>query len=363
MLKRFLMPGLVVLLFFTQAAAQIDSPKLTPVPSTDKQNLLIRQGVELHDRGDYDGAIRKYQEVLTENPDNVTALYEMSFSYTMKRDFKKSLELSYKGAQYKSEALVLFYQNIGNNLDQLGEPKKAIEVYKKAVKMFPQMALLHYNLGVTYASLDMSEDARKTLKTSASLNPKHPGTQLLLASQFFKNGYRTPALFAAARFLVLEPKSARSDIGVRIMQEVLRGGVTAGDKPNEINIFVDMNAKKDEGDFGYLDFSFGLSRAFGSTEKNIGKTEIQLLVEQVDSLLAILSERAPKNDQSKFVYQYYVPYFVELKQKGLVEPFVYYTLQRSNVPGVKEWLADHNGRVLQFLSWSNHYQWPGAAQK
>jgi tetratricopeptide (TPR) repeat protein len=348
----------------TQARAdQLGPPKLTPTPSTDQQKSLIKEGIALHDSGDYDGAIRLYEQVLAENPGNVVALYELGFSYSVKKDYRKSLETAYKGAQYKSDLLPGFYVLIGNNLDVLGEPQKAVEAYKAGIKLQPTDALLHYNLALAYVNLKKPEEARKSLKTALTLNPKHPGSHLLLADQFFSNGYKTPALFAAARFLVLEPKTPRAARGVRIMQEVLRGGVSPGKNPNEINIFVELSPKKDEGDFSSIDMLLGLTRAAGSLEKNQGKSEIQLLVEQMDTFLAILSEQDQKKNQSAFVYRYYVPYFIEMKQKGFVEPFVYYTFQKSNADGVGRWLEQNSGRVMQFLVWSNQYQWPTANSK
>ncbi|HEX8475610.1 MAG TPA: tetratricopeptide repeat protein [Pyrinomonadaceae bacterium] len=360
MLRRFVLPGLLVLLFFVQAAASQKSPTLTPVPSDDKQSALIREGVALHDHGDYDGAISKYQQVLSENPDNVTALYEMAYAHSMKKDYRKSLEIATRGAQYKSDLLVMFYLAIGNSLDQLGEPKKAVEVYKSSIKQFPAQAMLHYNLAVTYLNLKKPEDARKSLKTAVMLNPKHPTSHLLLAINFFDQGYKTPALFAAARFLVLEPKTPRSDAAIKLVKEVLRGGVSAGNKPNEINISVNMDAKKDEGDFGTIELMLGLTKVGSQTDKNKEKTEIEQLVEQVETVLSLVAENDPKKNSSFFVHKYYIPYFVELKQKGFVEPFVYHTFQRSNLPGVNQWITEHSGRVMQFLAWSNKYDWPKA---
>jgi tetratricopeptide (TPR) repeat protein len=347
----------------TAAARQLDPPKLTPVATTEPHRLLIREGVALHERGDFDGAVRKYEQVLGENPHDVAALYEMSFALFQKKDYRRSLEAATRGARYNSELLDEFYVSAGNSLDHLGEPKKAVEVYKSGLKLAPGEVMLHYNLAITYLNLGKPEEARKSLKAAATAAPSHPSTQLALAAVFYNNGYRTPALLAAARFLALEPQSTRSDSALKIMHEVLGGGVKQGSNPNEINIFVNMGAKKDEGDFGSIDLMLGLSKAVSSSEKNKGKTETELLVEQVDSLIAIIAEGEEAKKQKTFVYQYYVPYFAEMKQRGLVEPFVYYTQQRSRLPGVREWLDSHQGRVMQFLTWSKNYRWPASPAK
>ena len=358
-LKAVLLSLLVALCCSAAAAQQLPDPKLTPEPSTDKQTATIREGVARHDRGDYDGAIRKYEEVLAENPSNVLALYEMSYSYSAKRDYNKSIELAMRGAQYKSDQLAGFYVLIGNDLDILGQTDKAIEVYKRGLKLFPSNGALHFNLGVAYKNAGRLDDAKKSLKTSLTINPQHPGSNLLLAAIFYNTGYRTPALLAAARFLALEPKGERAGAALKIVRDVLGGGATPGSKPNEITINLDLNAKKDEGDFSAVDIMLGLSGAVDMTEKDKGrpKTEAERLVSQMDTFIAMLDEGSKKK-QTTFVFQYYVPYFAEMKRQGHVEAFVYNALQSTGLPGVREWIDANSGHVMQFLLWNKNYQWP-----
>lgn len=358
-LKALLLSLLLALCSIAAAAQQLPEAKLTPEPSTDKQTATIREGVARHDRGDYDGAIRNYEEVLAENPSNVLALYEMSYSYAAKRDYNKSIELATRGAQYKSDQLAGFYVLIGNDLDILGQTDKAIEVYKRGLKLFPSNGALHFNLGVAYKSAGRLDDAKKSFKTSLTINPQHPGSNLLLAAIFYNTGYRTPALLAAARFLALEPKGERAGAALKIVRDVLGGGATPGSKPNEITINLDLNAKKDEGDFSAVDIMLGLSGAVDMTEKDKGKpkTEAERLVSQMDTLIAMLDEGGKKK-QTTFVFQYYVPYFAEMKRQGLVEAFVYNALQSTGLPGVREWIDANSGHVMQFLLWNKNYQWP-----
>jgi tetratricopeptide (TPR) repeat protein len=338
-------------------AAQIESPKLTPVESTENQARLIKEGIALHDNKNYDAAIKKYEEVLKENPDNLEAIYEMGFSYSEKQDYKQSLEIAYRGARYKSPLVTGFYVLAGNSLDHLGQPEKAIEVYKAGIKLQPNVAMLHYNLGITYRNNGKSAEARKSFKKAVSLNANQASSHLALGNLFYSEDYKTPALLALSRFLVLEPNSTRSDDAYKIVMKILQGGVTKGEG-NQINIVVGMSGKKDEGDFGPADLALGLSSAVDSIEENKGKTKAQLAVEQLQTFFAILSEQNSKDKRSKFVWAYYIPYFGEMKDKNHVEPFYYYISRRSSDPDVKKWLDDNYRRVNEFLNWSKQYQWP-----
>ena len=89
------------------------------------------------------------------------ALYELAFSYSMKKDHRKSLETAYKGAHYKSKHLAGFYLVIGNNLDLLGEPNKAVDVYKAGIKLEPNTSILYFNLAITYTNLKKPDEAKR----------------------------------------------------------------------------------------------------------------------------------------------------------------------------------------------------------
>lgn len=357
MLRRTIPILFTILMLAYGLSAQIDAPKLTPVPSNENQERLIREGVVLHDHKDYDGAIRKYEEALKENPDNVEALYEMGFSYSSKGDYRKSLETAYRGARYKSQLLPDFYMQIGNRLDDLGDSKKAIEIYKAGIKISPDAAMLYYNLAVTYIRIGKPEDARKSIKRSLSINPTYASSHLFLGELYYKGGYKTPALLATSHFLVLEPNSERSLSAYKVVLKLLQGGVSAGDKPGDTIITLDFSAKKDEGDFDAIDLAMGLTKAGDSLEENKGKTKAQLAVEQLDTYLAILSELDQKENKSKFVWQYYVPYFSEMKKRNYVEPFYYYISRSSNDPEVQKWLDGNFRKVNEFLSWSKQFKW------
>lgn len=358
MTKRLFCSLLLLFTFTIVVAAQdIKPPKLTPSPTTEKQKALINEGVVLHDRGDYDGAIAKYQEVLKENPDNIHALYEMGFSLMMKKDYKKSLETAYKGAQYKSDLLSRFYVSIGNNLDYLGESKKSVEVYKKGIELAPTESLLYFNLAVTYLNMNKPDDAKANLKKAAQFNPNHPSSHLYLGTIFSKTGYNIPALFALSRFMVLEPKSERASAAFPMLKQSLLGGASQGNNPNQINVFFNTSPKKDEGDFSTMDMVVSLGGALAISEKNKGKSELESFIGQVHKFFAVLVEQSDKADKSKFAWKHYVPYFVEMEKRNFVEPFAYYISQGSKMEGVEEWLKANEARVSEFLSWSRSYQW------
>src|SRR4051812_40480994 len=103
MKRSFLTAAALLGLFATTFAQRIDKPTLTPKPCSEAQKVLVQQGIALHDRKDFDGAIAKYKQVLDETPDCTTAIYELALSYYGNSNTTLAMETAYKGSKYKSD--------------------------------------------------------------------------------------------------------------------------------------------------------------------------------------------------------------------------------------------------------------------
>jgi tetratricopeptide repeat protein len=333
-------------------------PTKDPVPPTAAETTTIKLGIMLYDQHKYDEAIGRYEEVLKDNGDDTVALYELALAYAGKKDTQKAIDLAAKGTQYKTPPtqLAQFYAMIGNLLDAAGEPQRAIEVYKKGIEYAPGAGSLYYNMAVTYsAGLHELESTKKTLKQGAAADPTHAGTQLMLGKLFLADDLKTPALFALSRFLLLEPGTARTAEGYNLWIRVLNGGVSPTGQGG-LNLAVNPNQKKDEGDLTKLDLFIGLSKA--AALKTAGdQAQIQILAGQMDNLLGVYADQQPGDDKGTFLWTYYMPYFAEMKKQNFVEPFVYFVSQRTTLPGTREWLNANRERVAAFLNWSKGYVW------
>jgi len=341
------------------AASAQDLPKPTtaPVPTLGRHNVTINEAISLHDAGNYDAAIERYRRILAENPNDVLVLYELSLTLFTKGDYKASAETARKGAGYDSKYLPDFLQMLGSDLDQLGQPKEAVKIYQQALKSFPNHSLLHFNLGITYYKLEQVDDARRSFQNAVRYNPEHASAHMHLSVLYAKAKYKIPSLLAALRFLQLESSSQRSRGGVAYVEEILKAGAQPGAKPNEITITIDPVTKSDEGDFGAMEMTLGILAATDNLEKNRGKSEVQLLVSKLTTFIAILAESTGEKRGSGFAWEYYRPFFVELKNRDLVEPFAYVILESKDSPEVDKWIFEHRERIAALAAFAKSYQW------
>jgi tetratricopeptide (TPR) repeat protein len=304
-------------------ADDFKKPKCTPVESPAEQVRVINEGIRLHDRGDYDGAIEKHESVLELNPDDVVALYELSFSHFAKKDYVRALEYARRGVAYVSELRPRFFLQIASCQDNLGDKDQAVKTYRKMIKEFPGFPLVHFNLAVTYLRQEKRELAKEQLKKELAVTPDHRSSHYLLGMLLEAEGYRLPAVLALSRFLILEPNTERSGAALATLLKLINAGVSVKDQKN-VTIFMNPDQKKDEGDFAGLEMA-------GREKRKLG-----------------------------FTGAYYVPYFGEIEERGHTDAFAYRIHAGSPDGAVGQWLIANEGRVEEFLEWSRNYRWPSA---
>lgn len=362
-MKRYIFPGLLTLLLCISVSAQKPvKPTLTASQPTEAQRATIQEGASLHDAKRYEEALAKYQQVLKENPDCTIAMYEMAMTLSAKGDSDKALAVAFNGLKYKSSETALFYLIIANAWDDEGKSDDAIKLYNDGIKilskesgMEAQTASLYYNLGIAYFRQKKYVDAREAAKHAVELNFSYPSPSYLLGEIFAGTKYKVPAMLAAARLISLELNSQRTARSVRIFTDPILG--TKKDDKGNVTILMDMNAPKDEGDFGMYDLLLGtMMTVSGDKDEDKNKTTEEKFASAVNTFIALLVE--DKKLSSTFVGKNYIPFMAEMKAKGYADVFAYLVLQQSGNENARQWLLQRKEKLAEFLIWSKAYAPP-----
>jgi len=361
-MKKYLLPLVVLFIFASAISAQkLPKPTQLPAPLTAEQEKTLLAGITLHDAKRYDDAVAAYDKIIAENADATMALYEKSLSLYAKGDREKAMETAYIGAKYKSDQLALFYSMMANCLDDVGKADEAIKIYREAEDMLKSdagmsqhLSSVYYNLGVTYVRQKKYLEARTELKKAVEKNFSYASPHYLLSVVYKGTKYKIPSFVTAARFLTLEYNTQRAVTVAGIFADVLKPA-PKDEKTGNINIFLDLNGAKDEGDFGMYDLFLGTLLTVRS-DKDKNKSENQIFVDAVGTVIGLMEE--DKKLSSTFIGKHYVPFLTELKKKGHLDSFGYMALYISGKKDAMTWLEANDVKFGAFLAWAKNYQ-PG----
>ncbi|MFH0894290.1 MAG: tetratricopeptide repeat protein [Bacteroidota bacterium] len=340
------------------------TPFTSNAQDKEKAEKLVNEGVAYHDKGDYEGALKKYDKALTLDKDNLMALAEKGMTLLALDKYEESAACCQLALDKHSgdKDLKSVYVTYGNALDALKKTDKSIEIYEEGIKQFPDYYQLHFNKGITLSSVKSYDEALLCFQKSAKLNPRHPGTHNALARILNANKKRIPSLLAYCRFFVLEPQSDRAKVNLESLQTLMNVGIEkTGKKSITINVTSDMlsdtleDGSRKENSFSSTDLLLSMDAGLDFDKKNKKDTEVEKFIRKFETVCSSLKET--KKDNFGFYWDYYVPYFVEMKEKGFIETFAYITFATSSDETVAKWLKAHKSEIDKFYDWSGEYDW------
>lgn len=225
---------------------------------------------------------------------------------------------------------------------------------KADVGMQHHLSGVYYNLGVTFVRQKKYPDAKAELKKAIETNYSYASPHYLLSVVYNGTKYKVPAFAAAARFVALEFNSQRSMSAAAILRDVLKPAAQDPATGN-INIFLNMDEPKDEGDYSMYGVFLG-TMGIPKDDKDKKKTEAELFVDSVETLIGLLSE--DKKLTKTFVGKNYIPFLAEMKKNGYTKAFGYMVLYISGNQEAKSWLDSNDAKLSEFMKWAKAYQPP-----
>ncbi len=308
---------------------------------------LVKEGIQYHDKGDYDKAIGIYKKALEIDTKSTLVNYEIALSYFSKGDYDNAITYSDVVLKQNKEHMLAAYMTKGSALDMLGKTNESIKLFKKAIKNTDGHFLLFYNLGLNYYKLNDLNNAEENVILAIENNPGHSSSHLMLATIHNQRGNEVQTLLATHYFLFLEPNSQRSIDAYSMLQNNFGGNVSKdAEKPNTINILL---SPSEDTDFGAAELMISLLEASKSTEENEGKTEDEMFVENTESFFKILGELKKKKNKEIW-WTFYTTFFYDLAKSEHIETYCKYISQSSN-ENSKKWLAKNTEKLDTFDVW------------
>lgn len=329
----------------------------------DEINRLVKEGIKLHDEGRFEEALAKYDSALAFDKNHYLANYEKSLTFLMTQKFAECIAISRFLLQLEPDNTntKAVYINLGSALDNKGEKEESIKEFTKAIQLFPDFHLLHFNRGVTFFNLNKIPEAKADFQNSVKLKPLHPGSHLF-TGQLLQPDNRIPSMMARMVFLLAEPEGNRAKEVFTSFEKQVKKGVSDNPDGKGTTISIDAallgDKKKDndkENDFSLVDMMFTLTGAMEKEEKLKDLDIAQKLDIRLQSMINMLKEQQKK--AKGFYWDFYTPFFIELKEKEHLLTASYIIMLNSGNDSVIKWLGDNGVKIDAFYKWLNEYKW------
>ena len=324
---------------------------------------LVEEGIPYHDKGDFEGAINKYDKALELDAFNIYALSEKAFSLNSFNKSEDAITVCKLAIEKHPKDILLksIYVSYGNALDEQKKTDKSLEIYDEGIKLFPDYFLLFYNKGITLTSIKKNDEGIKCLQQAVKLNPKHSSSYNAIARLEKNRNNRIPSILSFLRFLIIEPQTKRAKENLESLKELLNQGVKKTGE-NSITLNVDSNdldgftsKEKKENNFKSTNLTLSMSSALDYDDKNKNETEIENLIRKVQTICSSLSETKKAN--YGFYWEYLAPYFIEMNNKNVLTPFAYIVNASSEKDYIKDWIKNDKTELDKFYNWSKEYKW------
>jgi tetratricopeptide (TPR) repeat protein len=123
-------------------------------------------------KGDHDAAIGQYETILKDQPDSLVAINNLVSLLLDYRSDKESLDrASSLSEALKNSNIPQFQDTLGWAQYRRGDYKSSIPTLESAAAKSPNLAAIHYHLGMSYAAAGQPEKATEQLKIASTLEP------------------------------------------------------------------------------------------------------------------------------------------------------------------------------------------------
>ena len=330
-IRTMLLPGLLSTALCVGAAFASEQ-------ATERE-ATIKRAIELHDAGSYDAAIRVYQSLLEEDPNDGLVLYEIAMSYESLKDYENCITYAARSSRIESEAQPAAFAMIANCQDDSGRADEALKTFAKAVRRFPKSVMLNYNYAVTLLRNQAPRKARDALRVAIEEAPGYPSPYRLYASMLDGQGHTAAALLMYLRFIMADPGSDRAIDAAAYVLESFAGALSEEGADKEIRITMpDPNAKDTEG-VGFEKLNVALALVGAAPRVSDDGTPLEAperLGLAMKLFLIIATDTADRKLQKSFVWQTAAVPLLELQEREVLETFLYHVAALGRVEGAAQ---------------------------
>lgn len=169
----------------------------------------LQQALQLEAAGQADAAAQIYQQILNANPNVPAAWHALAVLVFNSGNLQQAFEMFANAVRLEPNN-AMYHRNLGEISRRLGKLDQARLCGEAACKLAPKDVDAHYNLGLVYTDSGETTKAVQAYKKALKLNPKHGLSWNNLGSALEQQGDKKAALKAYEKAVALNAEHAEA---------------------------------------------------------------------------------------------------------------------------------------------------------
>ena len=198
-----------------------EAEKLNPKDPSNQHGL----GMALSAKGRYTDALEHYRKALELDPKYTEVHNAMGATYLEMEKWDEAIQefqIVLKDLLYLTPFFV--HNNLGWAYYKKGDLNSAIDNYKKALSMKPDLGLAHYNLGLAYRDRKQPDLALASFRQATGLVPGLLDAHFQMGKLYFEVGNRVEAQKSFQEVVKLAPKSESARLAQQYLDLLKKSG-------------------------------------------------------------------------------------------------------------------------------------------
>ncbi|PHR31398.1 MAG: hypothetical protein COA38_08110 [Fluviicola sp.] len=325
----------------------------------DKAKALMDLAITVMDEGDTKAARGYLEKAIELDPDNPSYLYEIAFSYSIDKNYKKVIKTCEALTKHKN-VFPKIYQMLGNAYDYDGNSKKAIKAYERGMKEFPNAGNLYLERGNMELMQEKYDAALEYYVEGTKLDPMYPSNYYWCTKLYLSTKNEYLGMIYGELFMNLERNSARTGEISKLLYNTYNSEITF---PTDTSVSVsfasntiylsDKDIKgKNAGDnllamLTQVNYGSVYEMMLGLSV--IGEKEVSL--ESLDRIRTKFRENYYSNDKHVEFPNALFEYQKKVQEAGYMEVYNYWVLSQGNDEEFTAWKDLNDDTWNAFIDW------------
>ena len=316
-----------------------------------------KEGIRLEDQeGKFDEAIILFNEAQKLDPENINYPYEMAYAYAGKKEYKKTSKILEKLLDHK-DVHAKVYQALGNAYDYQGNAKKAIDMYEKGIKKFPNSGENYLELGNMNIVKNEYNKALSYYEKGIEVDPKFPSNYYWASKMYCNSDEEVWGMIYGEIFMNLERNSNRTAEISKLLFDTYKNEIkftsdtSFGVSFSKVAIFSidDINDPKE------FKLPFGQG-AYEMTLMMAVLDEKSIDINSLDNIRTRFIELYFNGENAKNYPNILFDYQQKVMNAGHIEAYNHWILMKGDENGFEKWYSENETKWDGFTKWFSDNQ-------